>query len=179
MVWVGGKRPLRFEDLPLIPERSRAVNMARILDPFQAELKTYLKDPEGKKAPSYLKDVWRFLAVPYCFAVFLDVCGVALQTTQPAVMAAILSYLQTGDPQFFIKSPMGLAVFYFFMSFLSLIFRQATMQMFRRMWFGLRSALLSAVYAKSLKLTNKSSNEFTKGRILQMVNSDVPSYCGP
>ncbi|KAJ3061023.1 CD9 antigen, partial [Rhizoclosmatium hyalinum] len=174
MVWVGGKRPLQYEDLPLIPERSRANVVAHILDRFNANVEEYLKSgsPADKK-PRLFPDIWRFLGASYMFAVFLDCVHVVFQTTQPAVMGAIIAYLQNGESNIFLKSPIGLALLYFSMTFFGLIFRQTTQQMFRRMTYGIRSTIVTALYAKSLKLSNKASVEFSKGRILQMINSDV------
>ncbi|KAJ3294241.1 hypothetical protein HDU79_011308, partial [Rhizoclosmatium sp. JEL0117] len=174
MVWVGGKRPLQYEDLPLIPERSRANVVAHILDRFNSNVEEYLKagSPADKK-PRLFPDIWRFLGVSYLFAVFLDCVHVVFQTTQPAVMGAIIAYLQNGESNIFLKSPIGLALLYFSMTFFGLIFRQTTQQMFRRMTYGIRSTIVTALYAKSLKLSNKASVEFSKGRILQMINSDV------
>ncbi|KAJ3278294.1 CD9 antigen, partial [Rhizoclosmatium sp. JEL0117] len=174
MIWAGGKRPLQYEDLPLIPERSQADAVAHILDRFNDNVDKFLKSGSPQdKTPRLFPDIWKFLGVSYMFAVFLDCVHVVFQTTQPAVMGAIISYLQNGESNIFLKSPIGLALLYFSMTFLGLIFRQTTQQMFRRMTFGIRSTIVTALYAKSLKLSNKANAEFSKGRILQMINSDV------
>ncbi|KAJ3117057.1 Multidrug resistance-associated protein 1, partial [Physocladia obscura] len=174
LVWLGRKRPLEFKDLPFLPVNIRSENIAHILDEFHANLKEYLKNPqEYGEPPSYFMDLWRFIRVPYCFSVLLNSIQVVMQTTQPVVMAGILSYLSTGDSGICVTSPIGLAMLFFFMSFLSLIFNQTSQQLFRRIQFGVQNTILSAVFEKSLKLSAKSSAEFSKGQILQMVNIDV------
>ncbi|KAJ3013406.1 UNVERIFIED_CONTAM: hypothetical protein HDU68_000710, partial [Siphonaria sp. JEL0065] len=175
MVLVGAKRPLQFEDLPLIPESSKSNNVAHVMDPFHTRLQHYLQNKDTVKPPSYFGDIWKSLWIPYTFSVLLDTIGTVLQTTQPVVMAAIINYLAIGDSLFFIKNGVGLALFYFGMSFINLIFRQVVMQMFRKMRYNIRSTLMTAIYAKSLKLSNASATKFAKGRILQMVNVDVPT----
>ncbi|KAJ3110961.1 hypothetical protein HK100_002851 [Physocladia obscura] len=195
MIFIGAKRPLQFSDLPLIPETSKSDFVAKVISPFYDKLDFYLKNSAahdggggnsnnkskakttvaaGVKKPSYFLLIWRHVAVSWIFSVLMDMAATFLETTQPTVMAAILNYLTIGSSQFFITNPTALAISFFLMSFLGLIFQQAVMQMFRKMRYTVRSILMTAIYAKSLKLSNASATKFPKGRILQMVNVDIP-----
>ncbi|KAJ3407090.1 Canalicular multispecific organic anion transporter 1 [Chytriomyces hyalinus] len=171
----GTRRPLHFEDMPHLPTHSTSHSLADILIPFQHRLQTYLAHPEkDAKPPSCFGDLWRFIRVSWLFSVFLDFLHIGLVSTQPVVMAAILRYLEKGDAEFFISNPVALVIVFFLMGFLTLCLRQAVAQMFRKMNYNLQSIVMTAVYAKSLKLSNKSNAEFSKGRVLQMINMDVP-----
>ncbi|KAJ3241024.1 Canalicular multispecific organic anion transporter 1 [Chytriomyces hyalinus] len=171
----GTRRPLQFEDMPHLPTHSTSDSLAEILIPFQNRLQAYLAHPEKHaKPPSCFGDLWRYIRVSWLFSVFLDFLQIGLVSTQPVVMAAILRYLEKGDAEFFISSPVILAIVFFLMGFLTLCLRQAVAQMFRKMHYNLQSIVMTAVYAKSLKLSNKSNAEFSKGRVLQMINMDVP-----
>ncbi|KAJ3378449.1 hypothetical protein HDU80_002856, partial [Chytriomyces hyalinus] len=174
LVMTGTRRPLQFEDMPRLPTHSKSDSLAEVLIPFQRRLQTYLAHPEkDDKPPSCFGDLWRFIRVSWLFSVFLDFLQIGLVSTQPVIMAAILRYLEKGDAEFFISNPVALAIVFFLMGFLTLCLRQAVAQMFRKMHYNLQSIVMTAVYAKSLKLSNKSNVEFSKGRVLQMINMDV------
>ncbi|KAI8622803.1 P-loop containing nucleoside triphosphate hydrolase protein [Chytriomyces sp. MP71] len=174
LVIVGSKRPLVTEDLPDLPKASTSEAVAKILDPFQSKLKAYLANPGiAKKPPSFFPDIWSKIGTAWIVSVLLDAFATFLTTTQPVVMAAIISYLGKGNSDFFITSPIVLAIVFFLMTFLNVICKQVVQQMFRKMRFNVRSVLTTSIYAKSMKLSNASASQFNKGRILQMINLDV------
>ncbi|KAJ3119500.1 ABC transporter C member 13 [Physocladia obscura] len=162
MIRAGAKWPLQFDDLPEIPTKSKSDAVTQTIAPFYAQLETYLKKKQLGKKPSYCGLIWHHVAVAWSFSVLMDVAATVLQTTQTAVMSAILNILAVGNPQFFISNPVALAICF-----------QTVTQMFRKMRYNIRSILTTAIYAKALKLSNVSATEFKKGRILQMVNVDV------
>ncbi|KAJ3248370.1 Multidrug resistance-associated protein 1 [Chytriomyces hyalinus] len=174
MVKEGTKRPLLQSDMPQVPKSSTSAAVAAFMDPFQSKLKLYLAGhDQSAKKPTFFSDFWKRIGPTWTVSVLLDVVATFLQTTQPVVLAAILNYIMTGDSQFFITSPAALATTFFLMTFLSVIFKQIIEQMFRKMRFNVRTVLMTSIYAKALKLSNASSMEFSKGRVLQMINVDI------
>ncbi|KAJ3238679.1 Multidrug resistance-associated protein 1 [Chytriomyces hyalinus] len=174
MVKEGTRRPLLQSDMPDVPKSSTSAAVAAFMDPFQSKLKLYLDGhDQSAKKPTFFVDFWTRIGPTWTVSVLLDVVATFLQTTQPVVLAAILNHIMTGDSQFFITGPAALATTFFLMTFLSVIFKQIVEQMFRKMRYNVRTVLMTSIYAKALKLSNASSMEFSKGRVLQMINVDI------
>lgn len=151
------------------------------MDPFWNQLKKHQADP-AQPAPRLFSIVfsnfgWRFL-----IALLLQACSVACLLATPTFLKEIIIYLQLyanptpnfpGKPTLLIQSGVGIAFVLFGLQLAGSIFRQTALQVLNEIQINVNTIMIGAVYEKALRLSQKSSREFSQGKILNIVNVDV------
>jgi ABC-type multidrug transport system fused ATPase/permease subunit len=122
------------------------------------------------------------IARKYGWMVFLNVfvlgLSVACALTIPTFMEDIIVFLTplppgVPRPALTIDNGYALTGVLFLLQIFSTIFAVTSNQIGYQIQIDMRTILISAVYEKSLRLTQQSSRKFTQGQILNIINVDV------
>ncbi|KAI8908383.1 P-loop containing nucleoside triphosphate hydrolase protein [Gorgonomyces haynaldii] len=112
----------------------------------------------------------------------MQACSIACQLTIPTFLQQIIYYLtfyvkespaSPFKPTLIVNNGVGIAFIIFFLQAASSVFRQTSLQLFNSLQINIKTILIGSIYEKSLRLSQKSSREFTQGQILNLINVDV------
>ncbi|CAD6185500.1 unnamed protein product [Caenorhabditis auriculariae] len=175
---LGNQKPLERDDLWDLNERDRAKNL--IPDYMQKSPETTYRDkvkrnPEAaanaKEHPSVAIPIfqtykWTFLTgAAYKFIFDL------LQFVAPELLSQLISFIQDKNQPLWIG--IGIATLMFLSALMqSMILHQYFHEMFR-LGMNIRSVLTSAVYKKSLNLSNEARKNRTTGAIVNLMAVDI------
>ncbi|KAJ3100518.1 Multidrug resistance-associated protein 1 [Phlyctochytrium planicorne] len=188
------KRPLEIEDIPLLKAKDTAVAFSDCIKPYFAQVTSYLQSSSSSApastslstTPTPSSSIPKPALLPFIFkqyghyfyiSVLLKFISVGCTLYIPFILQAIIRYLQglgddtTGVP--FANSGLGLCFLMFAVSLIQAIADPLFIQMNRNFQFNITGILRTAIFEKSLRLSNKSSKDFNEGRIMTMVNVDV------
>eukprot|EP01083_Nonionella_stella_P269016 909822_1 len=165
LVRKGRKRPLRIEDLPPLPESESAQHLSKL---FKRNWEEALKRRGEKSAIllAVMKTVWGVYkwAIP-CYLYFS-----AYTVTSPFLLAAIVSNVSSGGST---RDGIIYAVLLGFGT-LSSSFALSTMFSFTvRAAARARLALMTAVFEKSLKMSNFAKQNSTTGETVNLMSNDA------
>ncbi|KAJ3113504.1 hypothetical protein HDU96_003327 [Phlyctochytrium bullatum] len=175
IIWLGFKKPLEIQDLPLLNPRDQTNTLAILLEPFWQKVKEHLASPKTVQPPSLL----RFLVGRFFLSWLLSgIClglSVGSQVAVPTFIQQVIYYLQPTYPRenLYIQSGVGIAFVIFFLQLSFTLFGQTNQQINRTVLVNVRTILISAIYEKSLRLSNEASQKFTQGYILNLINVDA------
>ncbi|KAJ1542147.1 Canalicular multispecific organic anion transporter 1, partial [Cladochytrium tenue] len=126
--------------------------------------------------PSLLGALLSRFALIWAVSGVLYAASVGAQMVVPTFLQQLL-YSLAGDEysrsQLFMPSAKATAAVIFALQLCTSLFGRSNDQIMRTMSVNTRTALIGQVYEKSLRLSGKSSQEFTQGRILNLVNVDI------
>ncbi|TPX30915.1 homogentisate 1,2-dioxygenase [Synchytrium microbalum] len=163
---LGYKRTLELDDIPPLEDHNTAEVLASNLQ-FWWDLET------KKDAPSLLfalhKAFGRTMYLAGAFRFVADSCGLA----SPVIMLQIILYLQgvnTSDNGY---TGYVLAVVIFVLQMLQTSCMTQSSNMSIKSGFRLRGSMISILMKKSLKLSPLSRQEFTSGKLLNIMSTDA------
>jgi len=166
----GYKKQLTFEDFE--PFMSFKWTTAAQLPRFQAILDAQPKDRKRIFKAIFSLFGWRFI-----FGGLLKTFYDILQFAGPVILSDILSFLEVTDPNDpdYKDAYWGWIYcgFLFGSAFISTFLLQKYFHIGFTTGMGIRVVVVSTMYRKAISLTPSARNEFTKGRIMNLVSTDV------
>ncbi|KAJ1916544.1 hypothetical protein H4219_003711 [Mycoemilia scoparia] len=171
---IGYKRPITADDLWPLPKNYLPYMVAdQFDDAWNQEIKR--AEAKGGKSPSLLWAMAKTFGVQFGFAGFLKACQDVLQFTQPILLSRLINFVSsysTENPQ-----PMVYGYFYAVSMFVT-----ATVQtLFLHQYFQyamctgirVRSGLVTAIYSKSMLLSNSARQTYSVGDIVNRMSVDA------
>ncbi|OQR88954.1 ATP-binding Cassette (ABC) Superfamily, partial [Thraustotheca clavata] len=161
---LGNKRPLEFNDLYQLNPNDQAVNVS-------SSFQQYWEQELGKSTPRLWRALAKAFGWPFAYAGLLKLVHDSLQFVGPLVIKLIIEFLS--DPNADVK--MG-------MVYVAAIFVSGIVQSFalRQYFFlcfetglRLRSAVVTAVYQKSLVLSASAKGKKSTGEITNLMSIDA------
>ncbi|CAI2355592.1 unnamed protein product [Caenorhabditis sp. 36 PRJEB53466] len=179
LAYLGNKKSLEREDLWDLNERDKAQNLIpSFMENLKPEVEGYRRkiknNPEvdvPKNHPSILLPIFKTykftLFAGGCYKLIFDL----LQFVAPELLRQLISFIEDKN------QPMWIGVCIAFMMFLSslvqsMILHQYFHEMFR-LGMNIRSVLTSAVYSKTLNLSNEARKGKTTGAIVNLMSVDI------
>ncbi|XP_014278688.1 multidrug resistance-associated protein 1 [Halyomorpha halys] len=133
------------------------------------------KETKPKKQASILPTLIKAFGGPFVFATFLQIIEVFLGFVSPKLLKFIITFVSSDEP-------MWHGYFYAFMmlciGIIIPIFRFNLSLMMMKAGLCTRTALISAIYRKSLKLSNAARRETTLGEIVNLMAVDSNTIFG-
>ncbi|XP_051128280.1 ABC transporter C family member 2-like isoform X2 [Andrographis paniculata] len=160
---LGYRRPLTEKDVWKLDtwDRTETLN-----DWFQSAWSKEIRRPK----PWLLRALNRSLGGRFWFGGFWKIGNDVSQFTGPLILNQLLQSMQQGDPAW-------IGYIYAFSIFLGVVFgvlcEAQYFQNVMRVGYRLRSALVAAVFRKSLRLTHESRKGFTSGKITNLMTTDA------
>ncbi|KAJ3309209.1 hypothetical protein HDV04_006316 [Boothiomyces sp. JEL0838] len=167
LMFLGARKPLEQNDLYDLAEANQADHLSRLLDPFW-------KDVQAKIKPSLIKTVAKHYGTRVAFGLTLQLLSVGCLLTFPTFVEQILLFLQPGYPHqdLYIQSGIGISFAIALLQLGKTLFEKTCQQIFYSIQVDIKTILIGAVYEKSLRLSRSSSNKYTQGKILNLINVD-------
>ncbi|KAJ3003741.1 hypothetical protein HKX48_001585, partial [Thoreauomyces humboldtii] len=174
---LGSQKTLTDDDMYLVPQGSEAASIAKLLDPFWAELYDHHADPvKNPKVRSLFMIVFRHGRFRWVLATFLNCLGVACELTVPVVLKQLLLWVApvgtSGRADLWFDSGFGLAFLIVALQAGISIFQRTGEQLMREVIMNVRTVVIGAVYEKSLRLSGESARKHTHGAIMNLINVD-------
>ncbi|KAJ3254040.1 Multidrug resistance-associated protein 9 [Boothiomyces macroporosus] len=169
------KKALKAEDLYDLAKKDTAIEVAKSFDGYWAKLQAHF-DSKGKTAmPSLLFTVMRAVIVPFIFCKIASTTLAVTQLFTPLALQQMIRFVNPLYDRSKLWSENGIVLaFILFGIQLAAVFAQTADNLLNRKVMQLsRSLLTDAIYKKSFRLSLKSKNTFTEGRILNMINDDI------
>ncbi|KAH6571206.1 hypothetical protein BASA60_007281 [Batrachochytrium salamandrivorans] len=181
MLLLGARQPLQTEDLLNLNPKDKAEYVSHALDKFWTEYRSWASNPNKAtlKPPSLFNAVFQ----NYYLSIFLGmVCmsiSIACSLAVPTFIQQVIYFLIPQYPRalLLIQSGPGLAFVLFALQLSASIFGRTCDQIIHRIQINIRTIIICAIYEKVLRLSGKSSVEFTQGKILNLVNVDSEKNC--
>lgn len=181
MLVKGSKKPLEYHDMPVTSKRNRS---ARTRMEFDAQWRK-AEAKHGKKDPSLLrvlaKSHWPTLLIAYA----LKLVQIIVNFARPIILEELLVFLTTrqvpqwlvnlGIPPATLQHTYGyaLAVLLALCAVGQSIFQQHFLYRSQQAALRVVNSLMSAIFAKSLKLNAKSRSQFEQGQIINLIGADT------
>ncbi|KAI8903608.1 P-loop containing nucleoside triphosphate hydrolase protein [Gorgonomyces haynaldii] len=175
----GAKHTLRDDELLNLKDTDTAKHLAMITKPFWTDYYNHLEGNPRK--PGLHKIFFKNYTGTFLLAFLNRALSVGCQLSFPIFMQQILYYLlfyvkpipDVAKPTLLIDNGYLLVFVLFLLQALSSVFNQTAQQMFNSLQININTILISAIYEKSLRLSQKASREFTQGQILNLINVDT------
>lgn len=168
----GSKRPLGFDDLPPLPYNIFLYKFRKDNDSCKLKMrfKESWENEQHKKKPSLVNALWNAYKHFFISAMFLKLIQDILQFLSPLLLNEMINYMNDSNAN--LTKGIIISLLFFF-TFLIRNFC-LTSYSFNEYRFGmsLRSGTITAVYEKSLKLSNKSRSKYTTGQINNLMSVD-------
>ncbi|KAJ3123054.1 Multidrug resistance-associated protein 1 [Physocladia obscura] len=178
---VGYKKLLVEEDLPLLADKEQSHNLTHWLDKYisQASDPEILAQEEGEMKP---KLTLIYAILPYVMPMILidalcQIVGVATTTLQSLLIQEVLKFVDSTTPRenLFIQNGYGLACVMFGVQLLYTISQAVSRAIGQMLQLRVKTAIVNAVYKKSLTLSSEARRAFPPGKINSLVGSDSQS----
>ncbi|PIC15233.1 hypothetical protein B9Z55_022287 [Caenorhabditis nigoni] len=179
LAYLGNKKSLEKEDLWDLNERDKAENlipsfMQNLKPEVERHRKMIKKNPEStdpKFHPSILTPIFKTykftLLAGGCYKLMFDL----LQFVAPELLRQLISFIEDKNQPMWIG--VSIALLMFLSSLIqSMILHQYFHEMFR-LGMNIRSVLTSAVYSKTLNLSNEARKGKTTGAIVNLMSVDI------
>ncbi|ULT79399.1 hypothetical protein L5515_016086 [Caenorhabditis briggsae] len=179
LAYLGNKKSLEKEDLWDLNERDKAKNlipsfMQNLKPEVERHRKMIKKNPEAidpKFHPSILFPIFKTykftLLAGGCYKLMFDL----LQFVAPELLRQLISFIEDKNQPMWIG--VSIALLMFLSSLIqSMILHQYFHEMFR-LGMNIRSVLTSAVYSKTLNLSNEARKGKTTGAIVNLMSVDI------
>ncbi|KAG2178766.1 hypothetical protein INT43_001612 [Umbelopsis isabellina] len=165
---LGYKQPLLMDDLwNLKPEDQAAVIAERFEQNWEKEMK--------KKNPSLLRVLVATLGGPFIFAGVLKAVQDVLQFTQPLLLRELMGWVNSyssGEPMPAYRGTF-IAIGMFFTAISQTMFLHQYFQLCFATGMRIRAALVTAIYKKTMVLSNASRQASTVGEIVNHMSVDA------
>lgn len=158
LMLAGAKSPLKAEDLLQLQHKDTAQYLAGMLTSKKSLFKTL-----------FFKFFGLFFAAVVCQGV-----SIACVLAVPKFIQQVIFFTTSNYPKelLWVSSGYYLALCIFALQVGTTIFGRTAEQILRTMEQNVKTVLIGAIYEKSLKLDQKSSTQFSQGRILNLINVD-------
>ncbi|CCD69453.1 ABC-type glutathione-S-conjugate transporter [Caenorhabditis elegans] len=179
LAYLGNKKSLEKEDLWDLNERDKAENIIpsfieNLIPEVEGYRRKIKKNPEAaipKNHPSILIPIFKTykftLLAGGCYKLMFDL----LQFVAPELLRQLISFIEDKNQPMWIG--VSIALLMFLSSLLqSMILHQYFHEMFR-LGMNIRSVLTSAVYTKTLNLSNEARKGKTTGAIVNLMSVDI------
>ncbi|KAF1745727.1 hypothetical protein GCK72_022174 [Caenorhabditis remanei] len=179
LAYLGNKKSLEKEDLWDLNERDKAENLIpSFMNNLKPQVEGYRrlikKNPEAaipKNHPSILIPIFKTykftLLAGGCYKLMFDL----LQFVAPELLRQLISFIEDKSQPMWIG--VSIALLMFLSSLIqSMILHQYFHEMFR-LGMNIRSVLTSAVYTKTLNLSNEARKGKTTGAIVNLMSVDI------
>ncbi|KAI9355950.1 P-loop containing nucleoside triphosphate hydrolase protein [Zopfochytrium polystomum] len=130
--------------------------------------------------PSLLSALTKRFGLTWLISGILYALSIAAQLAVPTFIQQVIYYLQSGtDPysksHLFMPNGLSIAFTIFGLQILSTLFGRSYEQIVKTVTINARTALLGAIYEKSLILSGEARQTFSQGQILNLINVDIQS----
>ncbi|KAJ3168373.1 hypothetical protein HDU87_001172 [Geranomyces variabilis] len=174
----GFKKPLTFEDLPLLAKGDEAANVAHVLDGYRAATLAYLANPAANPRPHLARTLARAFWGYFVGGVICGLLAAACILLSPLLIEQLLIYVLPAGPQrdastLWLDSGIGLSFILFALQIGSTVFQKTSEQLLRILLIKLRSLLIATVYEKSLRMSAATREEFSAGKIANLISVDA------
>ena len=168
LLYKGTTTTLKQEDLPTLPDKNSSESLSNVLSLFWAEF-------HAGNNPSLFRHMRQKYLGLVLATILFQCLSVACQLAIPTFLTEIINFLTPGYPRdlLFLKSGIWIGVIITVLQIGVFLFQQTATQLSIDLQVDFRTILISNLYSKSLRLSQKSSRIFTQGQILNSINVDV------
>ncbi|KAJ3416990.1 Multidrug resistance-associated protein 1 [Chytridiales sp. JEL 0842] len=133
------------------------------------------KGPQPPSPPSLLRVLFGHFARLWITGGLFYACSIGCELAVPTFIRQLIQSLQPFFPkeQLLVPSGYGIAVIIFLLQMGFTLFGRSSEQILRTITVNVRTAIIGAVYEKALKLSGEAQNEFSQGKILNLINVDA------
>ncbi|KAI8893909.1 ABC transporter type 1, transmembrane domain-containing protein, partial [Globomyces pollinis-pini] len=170
---MGNEKPLVEDDLPELADKDKAEAINVKFDSYWKQLKEHFND-STKPKPSLARSLFSILSLQIIAINLL--AGFLLGTTLsiPYVLQQLIIFVDpTQNTDFLNNSGIVIAGLLFGLQLVATTITAMEQSINRRIFQVLRSAVICAIYEKSLRLSPKSQMLFTEGKVMNLVNQDT------
>ncbi|KAI8896818.1 P-loop containing nucleoside triphosphate hydrolase protein [Globomyces pollinis-pini] len=169
----GKLHPLENDDLYELQQKDKAEAISVHFDPFWNEFKAYQANP-NLPAPSFVKHMLIMILWPILGVNIFSALEILISIIQPKVLQQFLLFIEPGSQATILgNNGYYISILLFAMQFLQANFHSLSQTINRRVVQILRTAIVGAVYEKSLRLSPRARGTFSEGKIMNMVNQDI------
>ncbi|KAJ3268407.1 hypothetical protein HDV01_003049 [Terramyces sp. JEL0728] len=166
----GKKAPLTADDLYEKEDKNSSNEIAERFTPYLERV--------IKRQSSLKYEIFKFMWIPLFGLVTSAACVTAANLSSPLLVQKFIDRIQSGyDNSQFFSNGYILAISIFLLQLVVVFGTAFGFATTTRNTILCQAALVSAVYQKSLRLSSKSRSEFSSGRIMTMITSDIPQVC--
>ncbi|KAJ8331089.1 hypothetical protein O5D80_001098 [Batrachochytrium dendrobatidis] len=177
IIRIGSKKPLEQQDLGLISTSEQSVTVAASFARFWDDFSKHARNPKDYKCPNLSLTLFAIYYPTMLFLAILRLASIIINLGLPyIVLPQVLKFISNpDDPSLLLGS--GLAISFAFLAILLVIALLNSTRTSLEVDLAIRvtSLLTGAVYEKALRLSPKSRQIFSEGKILTMINVDVRS----
>ncbi|CAM1308462.1 ABCC2 (predicted) [Pycnogonum litorale] len=172
LLMVGFKRPLEKSDLWDLDENETAEHIYSELENTLYEGKTYkAKDMKSlMKRKSLFRGLFTMYGPTFIFIIILSLVASVLIVLGPMVQNLIITFVSTDQP---LWRGLLYSITLFLISSVEAIMIEPCIYATFYIGMKVKSALISALYRKSLRLSNSSKKKWTTGEIVNLMSVDT------
>ncbi|RYH20194.1 hypothetical protein EON65_24255 [archaeon] len=169
LISLGYFRPLEASDIPPVPkEFSAEVVLGQFQTAWDEEVRFHGKHADAGRAmfKAFKKNILlsSFNFAPYVITILM----------QPYLVNDILTYIDGGDDYFFqIKEGISLAILFGIVSLINLLCASMSFSLVSKSCMAMKVATISAVFAKSLRLSTAAKHSHTTGEKMTLISADA------
>ncbi|KAI8900060.1 ABC transporter type 1, transmembrane domain-containing protein, partial [Globomyces pollinis-pini] len=170
---VGKKNALVEEDLPELADKDKAEAINVKFDPYWKQLKEHFDD-SSKPKPSLARSLFSILSLQIIAINLLAASALGVGLYSPYVLQQLIIFVDpTQNTEFLYNSGILIGSLLFGLQLVATTIAAVEQSIKRRISQVLRSAIIGAIYEKSLRLAPKSQMLFTEGKVMNLVNQDT------
>jgi hypothetical protein len=176
----GFKQPLQMEDMHRLPSHLEAnFNCIQVQKAWEAEVQRVGKLPPPVDAtkpnePSLLKALWTAYGTTWALAGIFQFLANAFQIGSPVLLQYFLAWLSTPTAKLNSEVGYGYVFGMFGLQILCTLSNNIFFMTTMRLGMRIRSGLVTAVYAKSLRLSARArATEFNAGKVTNIISTDT------
>ena len=171
LMYKGALKPLQAEDLLEIADKDKAGKLSHILDGFWDSYYSVNDSKDRAKLNLFIVFAKSFGLLFLVGALFQGI-SIACALSIPKFIQQVILYLTPYYPRdkLWLSSGVEYAFCIFALQVGTTIFGRTAEQIIRTLEQNVRTILIGTIYEKSLRMSLKSSGEFTQGRILNLIN---------
>ncbi|KAJ3269142.1 Multidrug resistance-associated protein 1 [Terramyces sp. JEL0728] len=167
------KGELSEHNLLKLHEKDTAITISRKFDWFWDEAKKCQQDPSRKK-PSMYYVLFSSIFFSFTGSALANVIGTALTLIEPIFLQQMILYLE-GRQDIFISNGFVLAAILVVLQFGRSLATSYEILTSRRYSQIMQSLFVTGLYQKSLRLSLSSRAKYSEGKIMNLINQDVPA----
>eukprot|EP01100_Stratorugosa_tubuloviscum_P002782 TRINITY_DN165_c0_g2_i1.p1 TRINITY_DN165_c0_g2~~TRINITY_DN165_c0_g2_i1.p1 ORF type:complete len:1466 (-),score=614.85 TRINITY_DN165_c0_g2_i1:64-4461(-) len=169
LIILGYNKPLNETDLWDINEVDFAKNISTKFEESWEKQKQSFK-------PSLAKAITNGFGLPFILAAFYKLLQDTLAFTQPILLGYLIDFIGSYNPELNMSMPKEIGYWIVAGMLITAILQTLILHQYFHICFTtgmrVRSAIVTAVYAKALKLSNSSRQKYTVGEIVNLMSVD-------
>lgn len=182
MIKLGTEKVLEQEDICPLPSEFRAKNIFdRIQKSWKVELEKssfnvyqQTSNETGKNAPQFSRALWNSFCISYWISIVWFIPYVVVVLLQPFFISHLLEYIEIGSTNMAgITSGIGIALLLGIISIIAVICFNYGFAWSTYTAKSVRTAVITSVFAKSLRLSPVSKYHYTTGEIVTLMSVDA------